>query len=109
MRKRANVRRLAVAKGWRPVVAHAVRAWQAHVETQDFLNGSRTPALIGHFNHIAIILKRTVHLNGAYSLPDRWRPSIVQGGGKRRVVTLTNACCWPIVLKKSLAERAKAR
>jgi hypothetical protein len=37
--KRANVRRLAAAKGRKLWLCHAARARQAHVETQDFLNG----------------------------------------------------------------------
>ena len=58
-----------------------------------FLVDRERTALIDHFNHIAIILNRTVHLNGVYSLPDRWRPSIVGGAGNGRMVTSTNACC----------------
>jgi hypothetical protein len=68
------------------------------------------------FNHIAIILNRTVHLNGAYSLSDQWRPSIVGGAGNgawsfQRMPAvgpkptcnerLKMSACWVILLKKS--------
>jgi hypothetical protein len=48
-------------------------------------NGLRAPVLTDHFNHIALFSNARFSFEWRLLTRGRWRPSIVQGGGKWRL------------------------